>query len=531
MSIANLNDKQHNITVHEIITDLINGVPYVPSLGDVTLAPVSNASNANGATLVGQQLNLEAANAFFPGVVTAGNQQFGGNKDFLGMITAANFTGNSSGTNTGDVSLGPVGAAPNVNAATLVGQQLNLEPANALNPGVISTVAQSISGDKTFNDAILPNLIIMPDTTSPNDGVIRFGLATSMLHNFSNNVTRTNTFLGPNAGAGFSATGIGNTGLGNNSLMQIGAGNDNTCVGSDSGGALNAASNNILIGQGAGSSIVNGNNNILIGAAGGFDTTGAVIIGEVGLQTSVNIRGVSNVTANVNAKTMMIDNANGTVSATFPPVNALGAMDSAIGANANGCAITITPSGQEFCLNSATPTRVGGIDLGLQMFAGAKQFLDGVLFGNPGGVGFSVLNYYNVFNEGAKTPTLDSGTITGMTVRGIVATFFSDFRVTKLGNLVTFTIPRFSVTSVAGGPPQVFIVTGATPITAPYRPTFDMFLPALMFNGGAGVPSLAIVQIFAATGNVSLVIAGSPTNLVPGFGLAADFTVNYEVVV
>lgn len=68
-----------------------------------------------------------------------------------GSFVASNFSGSSSSTNTGDMSLAAVGAAPNANAATLAGQVLNLQPADGANPGIVTSGAQSFGGAKTFN--------------------------------------------------------------------------------------------------------------------------------------------------------------------------------------------------------------------------------------------------------------------------------------------------------------------------------------------------------------------------------------------
>lgn len=54
-------------------------------------------------------------------------------------------------TNTGDVTLTTVGAVPNANAASLAGQQLQLQPASASFPGVVTTSAQSFAGTKDFS--------------------------------------------------------------------------------------------------------------------------------------------------------------------------------------------------------------------------------------------------------------------------------------------------------------------------------------------------------------------------------------------
>jgi len=58
------------------------------------------------------------------------------------------------------VTLAAIGSSPNVNAATLTGQQLNLEPASATFGGVVTTGAQTFAGLKTFSTGIsAPGLI------------------------------------------------------------------------------------------------------------------------------------------------------------------------------------------------------------------------------------------------------------------------------------------------------------------------------------------------------------------------------------
>ncbi len=48
-----------------------------------------------------------------------------------------------------------IGAAPNANGMTLTGQQLNLQPADASNGGVVTTGAQTFAGVKTFSSQLI----------------------------------------------------------------------------------------------------------------------------------------------------------------------------------------------------------------------------------------------------------------------------------------------------------------------------------------------------------------------------------------
>lgn len=52
--------------------------------------------------------------------------------------------------NSQDVTIDPIGSTPNASGMTLSGQNLNLEPANATNGGVLTAGTQTIGGDKTF---------------------------------------------------------------------------------------------------------------------------------------------------------------------------------------------------------------------------------------------------------------------------------------------------------------------------------------------------------------------------------------------
>lgn len=62
-------------------------------------------------------------------------------------------TFNGTAISGNNVTLSAVGAVPNANGATLTGQVLNLEPADASFPGVVTTAAQTFAGNKTFTGA------------------------------------------------------------------------------------------------------------------------------------------------------------------------------------------------------------------------------------------------------------------------------------------------------------------------------------------------------------------------------------------
>lgn len=138
--------------------------------GDVTIG------TANGLSIVGQVLSMDLADGIVTGTLsptdynafdakvdgpasatdnavarydgTTGKliQNSGASIDDAGNITATNL----SGTNTGNVTLGPVGTSSNVNGATITGQVLALQEATATFPGVVSEVAQTFGGSKRF---------------------------------------------------------------------------------------------------------------------------------------------------------------------------------------------------------------------------------------------------------------------------------------------------------------------------------------------------------------------------------------------
>lgn len=107
---------------------------------------------------------LPDASASQRGAVSTGAQTFAGVKTFQDGISAPQITTLTTDLDAAEadiaaleaaqhaaVTLGAVGSSPNANGASLSGQVLTLQPADASNPGVVTTGAQTFAGAKTFS--------------------------------------------------------------------------------------------------------------------------------------------------------------------------------------------------------------------------------------------------------------------------------------------------------------------------------------------------------------------------------------------
>lgn len=99
------------------------------SAGDVTFTAFGSTPNAAGASITGQAITLQPADATHPGGVSILSQSFAGIKNFQNNIFAANL----SGTNSGDVTLGTA------NGLSLVGQALSLALSSTSTTGALSS--------------------------------------------------------------------------------------------------------------------------------------------------------------------------------------------------------------------------------------------------------------------------------------------------------------------------------------------------------------------------------------------------------
>ncbi len=192
----NLISEEINIETRTTNEFTANGSPVVtlatlPPSG-LVLAPVGAVPNANAATLVGSTLNLEPGSYAFPGLINTLAQAFQGTKGFDqiefnngSLITSTSgqlnvivpqidFTVNLATfranlqrilTDLDLLVLGPVGAVPNANGATITGSTLTLQPANYASPGLINTLAQAFQGTKGFDQIEFNNGSLITSTS------------------------------------------------------------------------------------------------------------------------------------------------------------------------------------------------------------------------------------------------------------------------------------------------------------------------------------------------------------------------------
>jgi hypothetical protein len=112
--------------------------------GDISIG------TANGLSLAGQVLSLAAAVAG-----GANGALLGTDKTKLDAL---------SGTNSGDITIGAFGSAPAAVGASLAGQVLTLQPADATHPGSMTAGVQTFGGAKTFSaDAAFDGHVLLLD--------------------------------------------------------------------------------------------------------------------------------------------------------------------------------------------------------------------------------------------------------------------------------------------------------------------------------------------------------------------------------
>jgi hypothetical protein len=301
----------------------------------------------------------------------------------------------------GTLSLGAFSSSPSSNGATLTvngtTSTLNLNQADANNPGILSAGAQYIGGAKTFMNDLTINGVkvgasnyvsggntvlgssalnninagaydigIGPSAGYSNtSGSFNIAIGANALYNNSTGTTNTaigtyalnavsntsgNTAVGASS-ASFS-TGSYNTSIGSNSFSNLTSGNYNVAVGSTVASSPITSTQSIFIGYGANSATNNSTNEIAIG----YSTTG------LGSNTTA-IGNLSTNTARIYGDLLLSSN-NGTISDVGNyPLQVVGNTLTSGSASANTFISTVATGTAPFTVASTTPVpnlNIGG---------------------------------------------------------------------------------------------------------------------------------------------------------------------------
>jgi hypothetical protein len=118
--------------------------------------PIANAGTNITSYAAGDILYASATNVLSKLSIGSSNQ----------LLTVSGGLPTWSTVSTGVASLSAVGSSPNANAATITGSTLNLQPADGSNPGVLTAIAQTIGGVKTFSSTPVMNALSLAGTGS-----------------------------------------------------------------------------------------------------------------------------------------------------------------------------------------------------------------------------------------------------------------------------------------------------------------------------------------------------------------------------
>lgn len=145
-------------TANKFFAGPATGSPAQPTFRSIVNSDLSTITTLSSLSLPTSQLSGQISlTTQVSGILPSANGGTGVNNSFNLTIAGSSsingtFSGTSSGSNTGDVTLTSVGSSPNANAASLSGQVLNLQPASASFPGVMTIGTQTLSGAKTFSN-------------------------------------------------------------------------------------------------------------------------------------------------------------------------------------------------------------------------------------------------------------------------------------------------------------------------------------------------------------------------------------------
>jgi len=121
------------------------------------------------------------------------------------------------------------------------------------------------------------------------------------------------------------------------------------------------------------------------------------------------------------------------------------------------------------------------------------------------------------------TPTVDVGTITTMTVRGVVGTTLP-LTFSRIGNVVTILIPGFEITADTSAPFTIN-VTGIGSIPALYRPSFQYNQIISIEHATTFVTGIILVSV----GGLIQIQRQTGTTFNPSYGTVYDTAISYVI--
>ena len=274
---------------------------------------------------------------------TAGNIGDTGATGASGDTGATGASGDTGATgpqgatgSSGIASIDPVSSTPIANAADISGGVLTLHVADNTYAGLMSTVAQTFAGEKTFTDKVTVqsdfefnnkmyknNLLFMHESGTNN---MFFGYQNGGSADISSTA---------NVGVGYSAlssitTGSNNSTLGNGALTTLTTGENNTAIGFSTLNQLVDNSNNTAIGYYA-LSYNKANNNTAVGANAMYNNVTGTNNTSVGYNSLNGNTGGSANTAVGNDSLKLCDNVNNTAIGYRSLFTATGQNNTAVG--------------------------------------------------------------------------------------------------------------------------------------------------------------------------------------------------------
>jgi hypothetical protein len=310
--------------------------------------------------------------------------------DAKGRLTAASTVGIVAGVST----LTYTSATAYASGGTVSGTSLILAAANATNPGLISTGAQTIAGSKTFSsDILMGTARIGLGGGSGGTGGRNIAMGINALqsntsgqwnvalgaYNLQNAVTASSNVAVGNEVMGISAPGDGNTGVGNRSLLYN-TGSSNTALGSTSGATITSGSNNTFIGTGADANTATRTNATALGYGAIVTADNAIQLGNTSV-TAVNTKGAIN--APVYTSTPVPLTAGATI--TWTPMSGLNASVT-LNANSTLAFGATPPTGSTGTLVVTQPATGGPFTLAL------PSGLTNKVLGSSSGLNLSTTN-------------------------------------------------------------------------------------------------------------------------------------------